>query len=100
LNTDRDKPMSKRRIRIGAAALALGGLAPLLTGVVGLHGYFTKGLFVAKNGEVVTGVTAWIASGAFIMAGLGMIALAAWQYRRRMRHRIEGPEGPDSGLLL
>jgi hypothetical protein len=79
------KSFSKRRVTIGAIALAIGGLAPLLTGVVGMHAYLTEGLFVAKNGESVTGPTAWIASSLFILAGLGMMALAAWQYRRHTR---------------
>lgn len=70
---------------MGSIALAIGGLAPMVTGVVGLHGYFTQGHFVAKTGQIVSGAAAWIASSVFILAGLGMMALAIWQYRRHRR---------------
>ena len=86
MNTEaQSQPPSKRRALIGSIALAVGGLAPLVTGLVGLHGYFTKGYFIAKTGQVVSGTTAWAASSVFILAGLGMMTLAAWQYRRRWR---------------
>ena len=75
--------MSKRRALIGSIALTVGGLAPLVTGLVGLHGYLTQGYFVAKTGQIVAGTTAWVASLVFILAGLGMMALAVWQYRRQ-----------------
>jgi hypothetical protein len=82
VKADPAKPCTKRRITIGAAALALGGLAPLLTGAVGIHDLLKQGHFVAKNGAIVSGATAWIASLLLILAGLGMMALASRQYRR------------------
>ena len=81
--------MSKRSLLIGSIAFAVGGLAPMATGIVGLHGYFTEGHFIAKTGQVVSGTTAWVASSVFILAGLGMMALALWQYRR---HASRSPE--------
>jgi hypothetical protein len=79
------RPISRRRILVGSTALAVGGLAPLATGLVGLHGCLTQGHFVAKTGQIVSGATAWIASAAFIVAGLGMMALAVYQYRKHTR---------------
>jgi hypothetical protein len=43
-----------------------------------------QGHFVAKNGAIVAGPIAWIASSLFILAGLGMVAFAIRQYRRKM----------------
>lgn len=81
------KPLSKRRVTLGAVALALGGLAPLITGAVGIHGYLTQGYFVARTGEIVSGPLGWAVCIAFILAGLGMMVLAARQYRRHTRVR-------------
>jgi hypothetical protein len=63
----------------------VGGLAPLLTGLVGIHGYLTKGYFIAKSGETVTGPAGWIVCSSFVLAGLGMMALAVRHYRRHVR---------------
>jgi hypothetical protein len=79
------RPPSRRGIIIGCAGLAVGGLAPLVTGLVGLHGCLTRGYFVAKTGQIVSGATAWIASAFFILVGLGMMALAVRWYRRHTR---------------
>jgi hypothetical protein len=84
VKADPAKPFTKRRITIGAAALALAGLAPLLTGAVGIHDLLKQGHFVAKNGAIVAGPIAWIASSLLILAGLGMVAFALRQYRRMM----------------
>ena len=83
--SDPSRPMSRRRIVIGCTALAVGGLAPMATGLVGLRGCLTQGYFVAKTGQIVSGATAWIASAAFVLAGLGMMALARYQYRKFSR---------------
>ena len=53
--------------------------------MVGLHGCVTQGYFVAKTGQIVSGATAWIASALFILAGLGMMALAVRWYRKHTR---------------
>ena len=84
MKADRAKPFTKRRIMIGTAAPALGGLAPLLTGAVGIHDLLKQGHFVAKNGAIVAGPIAWISSSLFISAGLGMVAFAIRQYRLMM----------------
>jgi MFS family permease len=78
-------PRSKRSAAIGAVGMAVGGLAPMITGIVGIYGYLTEGYFVSKSGEVVTGPVGWIASIFFILAGLGMMALAVRLYRRHTR---------------
>ena len=83
--TDPSRPISRRGIIIGCTGLAVGGLAPLVTGLVGLHGCVTQGYFVAKTGQIVSGATAWIASALFILAGLGMMALAVRWYRKHTR---------------
>ena len=70
---------------IGCTGLAVGGLAPLVTGLVGLHGCVMQGYLVAKTGQIVSGATAWIASALFILAGLGMMALAVRWYRKHTR---------------
>jgi len=80
--TDPSRPMSRRGVIIGCTGLAVGGLAPLVTGLVGLHDCLTQGYFVAKTGQIVSGAAAWIASVFFILAGLGMMALAVRWYRK------------------
>lgn len=81
--TPRSKPLPGLGLMIGCTGLAIGGLAPLITGLVGLQDCLTQGFFVAKTGQIVSGATAWINSIAFILAGLGMMALAAYQFRKR-----------------
>lgn len=78
-------PSSRRRAAIGATALALGGLAPLATGAVGIHGFLTQGFFVSKTGDIVTGLAGWITCIFFVLAGFGMMGLAVWQYRKYSR---------------
>ena len=80
--TNPSRPMSRRGVIIGCTGLAVGGLAPLVTGLVGLHDCLTQGYFVAKTGQIVSGATAWIASAFFVLAGLGMMALAVRWYRK------------------
>jgi ABC-type transport system involved in multi-copper enzyme maturation permease subunit len=84
--------MSKRRLLIGSIALAVGGLAPMMTGVVGLYGYFTQGYFISRSGQNVSGTTAWVSSSIFVLAGLGMMAIALWQYRKRTGRRSAEPD--------
>jgi len=63
----------------------LGGLAPLVTGIVGIWGYVTRGYFISKTGELISGPLGLLMSGFFIFAGLGMIVYAIWLYRRKQQ---------------
>ncbi len=63
--------------------MGIGGCAPLITGIVGVWGYATKGYFIAKTGELVDSPAGFIVCLFFILAGLWMIAYAIRLYRRR-----------------
>jgi len=77
-------PMSrrKRRLIIGTVGLSLGGLAPIVTGIVGAWSYITQGYFVAKTGELIYGPIGLLSSGFFILAGTAIIGYAIWSYRK------------------
>jgi len=77
--------VSRKRLAIGTIALCIGGLAPLVTGLIGMWQFLTRGYFVSKTGDLVEGPLALVASAVFIFAGLGMIAYAMVIYRRRTR---------------
>ncbi len=81
------KQYTNRRVTFGAIGLAAGGLAPLVTGLVGVWGYLTRGYFISKTGELIDGPAGILMSGVFILAGIGMIGYAIWLYRR---HRQRG----------
>ena len=87
MNTHPPTQRSKRRVKIGAIGLALGGLAPMVTGIVGVWGYITRGYFISKTGERVDGPAGILMSVFFILAGLGMIGYAIWQYRSHASRR-------------
>jgi hypothetical protein len=76
------KPSGKR-FAIGVIGLCVGGLAPLVTGLIGMWQYLDRGYFISKSGDLVEGPLAIVGSGIFILAGLGMIAYAIVIYRRR-----------------
>ena len=75
-------PSSKRRTTFGALALGSGGLAPMVTGAIGMRDLLEQGYFAAKSGGIVSGATGWIACGLLIRAGLGVMVLSLRQYRR------------------
>ncbi len=77
------KPTSNIRKILAAVGMAIGGCAPLITGIVGIWGYATKGYFIAKTGERVDGPIGFIVCTLFILAGLWMIAYAIRLYCRR-----------------
>ena len=76
---------SPRRTAIAAIGLSLGGLAPLVTGLVGVWGYITRGYFISKTGQLVDGPLGIVVSGLFVLAGLGMIVHAICFYRHKRR---------------
>jgi len=73
---------SQQKIALGVVGLGLGGLAPLVTGLIGMWSYATQGYFVSKTGDLIEGPFAMAASGVFVLLGLGMIGYAIWLYRR------------------
>jgi hypothetical protein len=73
------------RQSLRAIGLALGGLAPLVTGGVGIWHYLTQGNFIAKTGERIDGPSGLLMSGFFILAGLVMIGHAIRLYRCRTK---------------
>lgn len=79
------KGVSRKRLLIEVIALCIGGLAPLVTGIVGMWGFVECGYFVSKTGDLIEGPLAVFASGAFILAGLGLITFAIWNYRRKRK---------------
>jgi hypothetical protein len=74
---------SRKRLALGAAGLFIGGLAPLVTGLIGMWQFLNHGYFISKTGDLVEGPLAMMASGMFILAGSGMIAYAIVNYRRK-----------------
>ena len=78
---------SKIRVTLGAVGLALGGLAPLVTGIIGVWEYITKGYVISKTGELITGLSGVLMSVFFIIAGFAMMGYALWSYRRH-RQRV------------
>lgn len=76
---------SPRRAALAAICLSLGSLAPLVTGLIGVWGYLTRGYFISKTGELVDGPLGIVVSGFFVLAGLGMIGHAIWSFRRKVR---------------
>jgi hypothetical protein len=77
------KKLSRKRLALGAIGLCIGGLAPLVTGLIGMWQFHNFGYFISKTGDPVEGPLAIVASGMFILAGLGMIAYAIVTYRRK-----------------
>jgi len=73
---------ARLKITLGTVGLILGGLAPLITGIVGIWSYAKQGYFISKTGELIDGPSGILMSGFFILAGLGMIIFAIWKYRR------------------
>ena len=82
MNAQPPTQYSKKRVTLGAIGLAVGGLAPLVTGLVGVWGYLTRGYFISKTGELVDGPSGILMSGFFILSGIGMMVYAIWLYRR------------------
>ncbi|MDX1378801.1 MAG: hypothetical protein R3307_08130 [Anaerolineales bacterium] len=80
------KRFSHKRLIVEVIALCIGGFAPLVTGVVGMWSFIERGYFVSKTGDLIAGPLAIFASVAFIFAGLGLIAYAIWNYRRKRMH--------------
>lgn len=68
---------------VRSAGLALGGLAPLVTGIIGLWGYVTRGYIISKTGDLIDGPSGLWMSVFFILVGIGMIVYAIWSCRRR-----------------
>ena len=79
------KKPTRKRLAIATIGLCIGGLAPLVTGLVGIWQFLARGYFISKTGEPVGGLLAVVASGMFILAGLGMIAYAIADYSRKSR---------------
>ena len=77
------KEPSRKRLVLGTIGLCIGGLAPLVTGLIGMWQFLTRGHFISKTGDLVEGPLAIVASGVFILAGLGMIAFAIVIYLRK-----------------
>ena len=69
------------RVILGAVGMMLGGLAPLATGIIGVHGYVTKGYFISRTGDHISGLSGILVSMFFILAGFAMIAYGIWKYR-------------------
>ena len=70
-----DSRRRSRRFRWGGLGFAAGGLAPLVTGLVGVWSYWSKGYVVAKTGEVLEGPGSVVLSAFFVLAGLTMIGV-------------------------
>lgn len=77
--------MTRLRATLGAIGLSLGGLAPLLTGLVGVRGYLVQGYFTSRTGDRVDGPVGMVVCGFFILAGSAMIIHAIRMYRRHAR---------------
>ena len=73
-----------KRLLLRTIALCLGGLAPLVTGLIGFWDYATQDYFIAKNGDIVDGPIGLVVCGLFVIAGLAMIIYAIRSYRRRL----------------
>lgn len=80
-NTSR-KP-SRKRLLLGTTGLCIGGLAPLVTGLIGMWQYIDQGYFISKTGDRVEGSLAFVGSGMLILAGLAVIFYAIVSFRRK-----------------
>lgn len=74
--------LPRTRERLALVGLCLGGLAPLITGLIGLWDYVTRGYFISKTGQIVSGPSGIIVSCLFVLAGIAMIIVAVNSYRR------------------
>jgi len=79
------KKPSRKRLILGTIGFCIGGLAPLVTGLIGMSQYMNRGYFISKTGDPVEGPLAIVGSGMFILAGLGMIIYAIVSYRRNTK---------------
>ena len=77
------KKPSRKRLVLRTVGFCIGGSAPLVTGLIGMSQFLNRGYFISKTGDLVEGPLAMVASGVFILAGLGMIAYAVMNYRRQ-----------------
>ena len=82
MKEDSPVPKSKTRKILWTIGLMLGGLAPLVTGVIGIWGYITLGYITSKTGEIIDDPSGIFVSGLFIIAGIWMIVYAIRQYLR------------------
>ncbi len=61
----------------------MGGLAPLVAGLIGFWDYATQGYFIAKTGKIVDVPIGLAVSGLLVVAGLAMIGYAIRSYKWR-----------------
>jgi hypothetical protein len=73
----------RSRLMLGTIGLCIGGLAPLVAGLIGMWQYIDRGYFISKTGDLVEGPLAIVGSGMFILAGLGLIFYAIVSFRRK-----------------
>lgn len=78
----RPKKYSEKQLIWGTVGLTAGGVAPLVTGIIGVWSYVYRGYIITRAGEKVTGLSGVITSVFFILAGIGLIGYALWFYRR------------------
>lgn len=76
----------KRKTTLGAIGLGIGGLAPLVAGILGVWGYIRRGYSISRSGEPIDGLWGVVLSGFLVLAGLGMIGYAIWLYLRSVQH--------------
>lgn len=76
------KKLPQTRSILVLVGLCLGGLAPLATGIIGLWGYVTRGYFISKTGQIISGPIGIIVSCFFVLTGIAMIVFAILSYKR------------------
>ena len=86
MENDSTSKRLRRRLILGTGGLILGGMAPLLTGIIGIWSYLKQGYFISKTGELIEGPSGLVISFIFVVAGLGVIVVAILKYRR-VKHR-------------
>ena len=78
--------MAANKLTLGALGLCIGGLAPLITGFIGMRDYLAQGYFISKTGQQVEGPLAATIATSYVLMGLIMIGCALRLIANNRKH--------------